>query len=115
MAKKIKWHKIAPDEETLQLEEKDIKISEFDGRQICITRHNNQLYGFAYKCPHAGAFMSRGYIDMQGNAVCPLHRYKFSLQNGRNTSGEGYYMKTYPIEIRQDGVYAGVEESSFLF
>jgi hypothetical protein len=30
------------------------------------------------------------------------------MENGRNTSGEGYYLKTYPIEIREDGIYIGL-------
>jgi 3-phenylpropionate/trans-cinnamate dioxygenase ferredoxin subunit len=52
--------------------------------------------------------MVMGYIDMQGNAVCPLHRFKFALKNGYNTTGEGYNMKTYPIEIREEGIYIGL-------
>ena len=32
---------------------------------------------------------------------------------GRNTSGEGYFLKAYPIETRADGIYIGLEESSF--
>jgi 3-phenylpropionate/trans-cinnamate dioxygenase ferredoxin subunit len=56
--------------------------------------------------------MSNGFIDPLGNIVCPLHRYKFSMETGRNTSGEGYFLKTYPIELREDGIYAGIEESS---
>jgi nitrite reductase/ring-hydroxylating ferredoxin subunit len=48
-----------------------------------------------------------------GNIVCPLHRYKFSLVNGRNVSGEGYYLKTYPVEQREDGLYIGFEKSWF--
>jgi 3-phenylpropionate/trans-cinnamate dioxygenase ferredoxin subunit len=53
--------------------------------------------------------MADGYIDAKGNAVCPLHHYKFSLQSGRNVSGEGYLMKTFPIEIRNDGVWIGMK------
>ena len=46
------------------------------------------------------------------NIVCPLHCYKFSLLNGRNVSGEGYYIKLYRIEQRDDGVFMGLEESN---
>jgi 3-phenylpropionate/trans-cinnamate dioxygenase ferredoxin subunit len=41
--------------------------------------------------------------------VCPLHRYRFSLANGRNTSGEGYFLKTYPVKEDDDGVWVGLE------
>jgi len=26
----------------------------------------------------------KGYIDLSGNIVCPIHSYKFSLKNGRS-------------------------------
>jgi len=49
--------------------------------------------------------MADGFIDATGQVVCPLHRYRFNIKNGRNTSGEGYYLKTYPLERREDGLY----------
>jgi 3-phenylpropionate/trans-cinnamate dioxygenase ferredoxin subunit len=52
--------------------------------------------------------MADGYIDALGNIVCPVHRYKFNLQNGRNTSGEGYYLKRWAAEEREDGVYVNL-------
>jgi 3-phenylpropionate/trans-cinnamate dioxygenase ferredoxin subunit len=51
--------------------------------------------------------MVNGYLDAQGNAVCPLHKYKFALKNGYNVTGEGYNMRTYPIEIRENGIFVG--------
>ena len=53
----------------------------------------------------ASGIMADGFIDAAGMVVCPLHRYRFSLQNGRNTSGEGYYLKTYPTQMKEDGLY----------
>ena len=47
-------------------------------------------------------------MDALGNIVCPLHRYKFSIKNGRNTSGEGYFLKTFAIEVREDGIFVGI-------
>jgi 3-phenylpropionate/trans-cinnamate dioxygenase ferredoxin subunit len=54
--------------------------------------------------------MADGFIDAIGNIVCPLHRYKFALSNGRNISGEGYYLKTYTVEQRADGWYIAFEK-----
>jgi 3-phenylpropionate/trans-cinnamate dioxygenase ferredoxin subunit len=36
------------------------------------------------------------------------------MSNGRNVSGEGYHLKTYPIEIRGEGVFMGMEKSGWL-
>ncbi|MEP6845364.1 MAG: Rieske 2Fe-2S domain-containing protein, partial [Panacibacter sp.] len=67
-----------------------------------------------YTCPHAGGILADGHIDTMGNIVCPLHHYRFNMQNGRNTSGEGFFVKTYPVEIREDGVYVGMEEKKII-
>ncbi len=113
MAKKIIWHRIAPDLEALQFPDNNITTVDCNGKTISIGRHNGEIFAFAYKCPHASGILANGFIDPVGNVVCPLHRYKFSIANGRNSSGEGYAMKTYQIEIRDNGVFAGIEEAGF--
>lgn len=82
-------------------------------KKVCIGRHKGELFAFAAKCPHASGFFADGFIDPLGNVVCPLHRYKFCMKNGRNVSGEGYYLKHWPVEVREDGVYVGLEAKSF--
>jgi len=108
-SKNYKWHKIAESAAELLTGENRISVADINGKKICVTEYQQQWYGFAYTCPHASGIMAAGYIDAVGNVVCPVHRYKFSLANGRNTSGEGFYLKTYPVELREDGVYVGVE------
>lgn len=113
--KKYTWYKLADDIHELNFAENNIAVAEMNGRKICLGRFRKNLFAFAFKCPHAGGLLADGSIDALGNIVCPLHRYKFSLQNGRNTSGEGYYLKHYPVEIRDDGIYAGQEETKNWF
>jgi nitrite reductase/ring-hydroxylating ferredoxin subunit len=103
-----RWEKIAESEAELEFGPNQIAVSMLDGRKICIGRHKAQLFAFAYACPHAGGLFADGFIDALGNVVCPLHRYKYSMLTGRNMSGEGYYLKHWPVEIREDGVYVGV-------
>ncbi len=108
------WYKLANNINELQFPESGLTEIEMGGKKICISLHKEQLFASAAKCPHAGGKMSEGYIDALGNIVCPVHRYKYCLQNGRNSSGEGYFLKTYPIEKRDDGVYIGIEEGGIL-
>lgn len=82
-----------------------IMILELGVRKICVTLFEGQYYGFAFLCPHNGASMAEGRIDERGNVACPVHKYKFSIRNGRNVTGEGYFLKTYPIERREDGIF----------
>ncbi|MCX6318725.1 MAG: Rieske 2Fe-2S domain-containing protein [Bacteroidetes bacterium] len=111
--KKYTWHKVADYVSELAFGDNQIAVVELKGKKICLGRYREALFAFAYKCPHAGGIMADGYIDALGQVVCPLHRYKFSMANGRNTSGEGYYLKHWPVEIRGDAVYVGQEESGF--
>jgi nitrite reductase/ring-hydroxylating ferredoxin subunit len=113
MANKINWHRIAPDVQSLQFPDNNMIITDCGGKNITLGRHNGKIFAFAYKCPHASGILANGAIDPLGNVICPLHRYKFNITNGRNTSGEGYYLKTYPVEVREDGVFAGIEEAGF--
>ncbi|HSU27661.1 MAG TPA: Rieske 2Fe-2S domain-containing protein [Chitinophagaceae bacterium] len=113
MSKKFSWHKVAEHINEFDFAENNIAVANLDNKQICLAKHKDSYFAFAYKCPHAGGILADGHIDAIGNVVCPVHRYKYSIANGRNTSGEGYYMKTYPVEIREEGVYVGVEKTSF--
>ena len=110
--KNYKWHKIAETAAALSFGANGLTEMEAGGKKFCLSLQHGQLLACAHKCPHAGGSMAEGYTDALGNIVCPLHRYKFSLQNGRNTSGEGYFLKTFPIQLREDGVYVGFPENS---
>jgi nitrite reductase/ring-hydroxylating ferredoxin subunit len=110
--KEYSWHKVAESLEELLLNERLLTEIDIAGKKICFSLHKGRLYACAALCPHAGGKMVNGYTDALGNIVCPAHRYKFSLQNGRNTSGEGYFLKTYPVEIRTSGVFVGFENSN---
>ena len=106
MFEKVKeWHKIGDSEAVFQWQQNQMCVIEVNGRKITLARHQEALYAFAYKCPHASGIMADGFVDALGQVVCPLHRYRFSIKNGRNTSGEGYYLKTYQLEQRTDGIY----------
>lgn len=97
--------KIAEHPNELNFAENNIAVVDVDGRKICIGRRGDQLFAFAYKCPHAGGLFAHGYIDPLGNVVCPLHRYKFNPCTGVNTSGEGYYLRHWPVEWNDEGVF----------
>jgi nitrite reductase/ring-hydroxylating ferredoxin subunit len=109
------WHKIADHINELDFADNDIAIAEVRGRKICVAKFRDRVFSFAYKCPHAGGFLAEGYLDAVGNIVCPVHRYKYDVQSGRNTSGEGYYLRNWPVEIREDGVYVAMEKEKGFF
>jgi nitrite reductase/ring-hydroxylating ferredoxin subunit len=107
------WIKIAESFEECVTNDNHLIEIEVEGKKICLAKHKDTIYACAHKCPHAGGKMAEGYLDALGNIVCPIHRYKFNLQNGRNVSGEGYFLKNFPVEIRKDGVFVGFKKNIF--
>ena len=110
---KITWHKVSDNEESLPWQENNMCLLEAGGKKLTVARFNGKLFAFAHKCPHASGIMADGYINAAGQVTCPLHRYRFDMQNGRNTSGEGYFLKTFLAEKREDGIYIGLEDKGF--
>ena len=109
------WHKISESEEELGWQDNGMCLVTAGDRKLTLARHNGGLYAFAWKCPHASGIMADGHINALGQVTCPLHRYRFDMRTGRNTSGEGYFLKTYSVEKRDDGVYIGWEEKNSWF
>ena len=107
--KEFTWHKIAEHVNEIQFANNNIGIIEVKENRICIAKFHDRLYAFAHKCPHASGFLIDGYIDVLGNVVCPVHCYKYDIRSGRNVTGEGYYLKNWPVDIREEGVFIGIE------
>lgn len=110
MNKELTWYKVAEHVNEIDFADNHIGVIDVNGKKICVGKFKEALFGFAYKCPHAGGILADGYIDALGNVVCPLHRYKYDMKNGRNVTGEGYYLKNWAVELREDGVYIGIED-----
>jgi nitrite reductase/ring-hydroxylating ferredoxin subunit len=104
------WHKIAGAADEFLWNDRNLVEIEAIDRRFCLARHDGRIFAVAPTCPHASGRFVHGEIDAQGNVICPLHRYKFCLTNGRNVSGEGYALKHWPVEIREDGVYVGMQK-----
>lgn len=88
-------------------------VIEVNAKSVTLAKIDETLYAFAHKCPHAGGVMADGYVDPLGHVVCPLHRYRFDPRNGRNTSGEGYYLKTYPLKMIDGAWFIGFKKGFF--
>lgn len=110
MERNYKWYKIAVDENEISFQDNGMVVIEVNGKRISMARHENELFAFAYMCPHASGILADGWLDAKGCVICPVHKYRFHLRNGRNITGEGYYLKHWPVEKREDGIFVGMEE-----
>ncbi|MET4080462.1 nitrite reductase/ring-hydroxylating ferredoxin subunit [Pedobacter sp. UYP30] len=90
--------------------ENDIKTISANGKQLCVINDASKIYVTQSICPHAGGHFSGGWCK-NGHLICPIHRYAYSLENGRGAEGQGDYINIYPTEIRKDGLYVGFQKS----
>ncbi|MCB0478864.1 MAG: Rieske 2Fe-2S domain-containing protein [Crocinitomicaceae bacterium] len=104
---KTKWVRFFSSEEELleTLGKRNSLCLELNGKNLILLRNEDQFHLIKDKCPHQGLSMKEA--KCEGNyVVCPFHQYRFSLETGR---GHGLYLDHYPIEFREDGVFAGFE------
>ena len=60
-------------------------------------------------CPHAGGPLAHG--ALHGTAiVCPWHAWEFDCRTGEHEFMPGIRVKTYPVELRSDGIYVDWDE-----
>ncbi|HEY0669725.1 MAG TPA: Rieske (2Fe-2S) protein [Sphingobacteriaceae bacterium] len=103
----MKWVMILSNHE---IEGEDfIRIIKAEGRKFCIIKDNGRFYATQPRCPHAGADLSSGWCK-NGKLICSFHRYQYDLKTGDGAEGQGDYLKTYPLEVREDGIYIGLKE-----
>ncbi len=100
------WHKIEGVTKESLAENKltEVLVGE---KRVGLLKRSDHIMGFTALCPHAGANLCDGWLDPMGRIVCPEHKYRFDPVNGRNTTGEGYKLYTYPVELRGNDIYVG--------
>ncbi len=91
-----------------ELEENKPTETGIADKKIGLLKREGLVYAFAALCPHTSAPLCEGWLDARGHIVCPLHKYRFNPANGYNSSGEGYKLKTYPVEIRGTEIFVGI-------
>jgi nitrite reductase/ring-hydroxylating ferredoxin subunit len=101
--------------EKISLAINEVTTIKAGGKKICLGRLEDGYHAVGNTCPHAGGPLGYGWCDGHGNVVCPHHRYKYDLRTGKNSSGEGYYVRPYPVEERPEGIFIGMPVKSWFF
>ena len=102
------WVKVLSKQETER--EDFVEMAKANGKKICIIKHKGKFAAVQNNCPHAGGILSGGWCK-EGNIICPIHRYEYSLITGRGAEGQGDYIDIYATELREDGLYVGLIQS----
>ena len=108
---KIRWVRFADSYKELatKLNKRNRMSIMINESWVLLIHHNSEFYLVKNKCPHQGSKLDHAVCE-KGKIVCPWHHYGFDLKTGR---GHGLYLENYPIEEREDGLYAGFEYFSW--
>jgi 3-phenylpropionate/trans-cinnamate dioxygenase ferredoxin subunit len=85
-----------------------IKRVKAGGKTICLVGYEKEIFALSAKCPHAGGDLTQGWCK-EGKLICPLHRYSFDLRTGKGSEGQNDYIDSYPVEIKDDSIYIGID------
>ena len=80
---------------------------EVDGLRLAIYRMDDAIFALLARCPHENGPMDLGWIE-EGEAVCPLHRWRFKLTTGRCTTVRGESLHRFASEVREGEVWVAV-------
>jgi nitrite reductase (NADH) small subunit len=80
---------------------------EVDGLRLAIYRNGDSIHALLARCPHENGPMDLGWIE-EGEAVCPLHRWRFKLTTGRCTTVRGESLHRFASEVREGEVWVAV-------
>lgn len=85
-----------------------VRTIDVGGELVCLARTEKGYFAVADKCPHANGRLGLGTCDMQGNIVCPVHKYRYNAENGKGLQGD--FVKTYPVKHDQKGISIGIDD-----
>jgi pyruvate oxidase len=80
-------------------------------RGLCLTHYDGKFAAVDNRCPHQGGPLGEGSIE-KGYLRCPWHGWDFHPTTGKSAGGYDDHLKTFPVEVREDGVYVAVESES---
>ena len=93
--------------ETALLETLPQSVRIRDRPYILSRDENDQPVVFEATCPHQG-----GTVDVESEAClrCPQHGWEFDPESGESTTVSGESLSAYPVERREDGLFADIPE-----
>ena len=99
------YHKLCPAD---QVEEGVGKPFTVEGAHLALFQYEGRFHAVDNRCPHMGYPMSKGSIR-DGVLICHWHHWEFDLNTGGCLLTSGDDLKSFPVEIREDGwVYVGL-------
>lgn len=99
------WHRVAGVDE---LDEGRVKTAAVGNQTFALTRFEGEFAVLDNKCPHQGGPLGEGSIE-NGLLRCPWHGWDFHPTTGKSPGSFDDGVKTHPVDVRDDGVYVGID------
>ena len=105
------WHRVADLDE---LPPGRVKTVTAGVHSMALTNIDGKYTAMENRCPHQGGPLGEGSIEVgEGGQCwlrCPWHGWDFDPKTGRSPGGhEDSGQQLFPLEVRDDGVYVGIE------
>jgi len=110
----VRWHKVLENNELDEGRVTTVSITiEGSVKQFAMTHHKGNFAALENACPHQGGPLGEGSIECADDGECylrcPWHGWDYHPTTGKPPGGFDDGIETYPVEVRDDGVYVGVE------
>ncbi len=110
-ARTLEWHRVAGTDE---LPAGRVKSVTAGSKTLALTHIDGEFFAMDNRCPHQGGPLGEGSIEIGDDGQCwlrcPWHGWDFDPRTGVPPGGhEDTGQQTFPVEIRGDGVYVGLE------
>ena len=103
----LSWHKVLDSQKDLP--EGRVTSVSAGHTNICLTHYQGKFCGLDNRCPHQGGPLGEGSIE-NGLLRCPWHGWDFDPHTGQSPGGHDDSIVTFPVEVREDGVFVGVPQ-----
>ena len=107
----MEWHRVADVDE---LPEGRVKTVTAATHSMALTHIDGEYAAMENRCPHQGGPLGEGSIEVGKDGQCwlrcPWHGWDFDPKTGRPPGGhEDSGQKLFPVDVREDGIYVGIE------
>src|SRR5882757_6596122 len=101
----VEWNKVA---ELDDLDDGRVRTVVAGDRTLALTRVGDRYGALDNHCPHQGGPLGEGSIE-KGMLRCPWHGYDYDPLTGTPPPGFSDAPACFAVEVRDDGVYVGLE------
>jgi len=107
----LEWHRVADVDE---VSPGRVKTVTANTHSMALTNIDGEYTAMDNRCPHQGGPLGEGSIEIGNEGECwlrcPWHGWDFDPKTGRPPGGhEDTGQTLYPVDVREDGIYIGLE------